>query len=127
MTLEQFYEIYKLHRKHSVGVEISKDNPLYEEGVTVDSYEDEVGEYWLKMLKALEKDYNLCLEVFKTFELDFFLWFTWEFCEWFENILNKHKKIELLQVLKQHVYSFNDSIATKRMNEIYNNSIKFCE
>ena len=118
MTLEQFYETYKLHRKHSIGDELSKDCP---------SYEDEVGEYWIKMLKALEKDYNLCLEVFKTFELDFFLWFTWEFCEWFENIINKHKKIELLQVLKEHVYSFNDSTAIDRMDKIYNNCINFCK
>ena len=114
MTLEEFYDTYKLHRKHSIGTDVSKDCPLYEEGVTVDSYEDEVGEFWQKMLKILKTDYNLCLEVFNTFDLEFFMWFTNEFCEWFEYIIKSHKKIELLETLKSCV-DFCNKINVNKM------------
>lgn len=134
MTLKEFYETYKLHRENSVGNSIPEDHPSYiKDDFTrkyssgADSYEEHVGKYISIIEKNLNNDFNLCLEVFNSFDVDFFFWFTTEYWEWFEDIIKVHKKIELLEVLKEHVHSFNDSIATERMNEIYSNSIKFCK
>jgi hypothetical protein len=59
--------------------------------------------------------------------MDFFFWFTTEYYEWFEDIISVHKNLELLETLKEHVYSFNNSLATERMDKIYNNCVIFCK
>ena len=134
MNLKEFYETYKLHRKHSIGNPIPENHPSYikdeftrKYSSGADSYEEHVGKYIGIIEKNLYIDLMLCFEVFKSFDIDFFFWFTTEFYKWFEDILKKHKSLELLEVLKEHVYSFDDSIATERMNEIYNNSINYCK
>ena len=116
MTLDEFYKIYKLHREYSIP-------PI--EGAP--SFESEVYLYIGKMEKALRKDYNLCLDVFSSFDLDFFLWFTEEYIEWFEDVLSKHLRIELLDTLKNHVYSFNDENATIKVDAIYEKMQKDCK
>ena len=134
MTLEKFYETYKLHRQHSIG------NPFFEDDASYikdeftrkytsgpDSYEEHVGEFISIIENELLNDLSLCVEVSKSFNIDFFFWFTTEFSnEWFIDIIKKYKKIDLLNILKEHVYSFNNDIATERMDIIYDNSLKYC-
>ena len=138
MILDKFYEDYKLHRKYSIGEPHPEDSPLYEEEINKSEFEkkytsfginteDMDGYYWQKLYTAQEKDYDLCVQVFQTFDLDFFFWFTTQFCEWFEDIIKKHGKLDLLEILRKHVYSFNESLAKERVDEIYNNSIKYCK
>ena len=135
MTLEKFYETYKLHRQHSVGNPVSKDNPSYIKDEFTrkytsgpDSYEEHVGEFISIIENELSNDLSLCIEVFKSFDLDFFFWFTTEFSnQWFIDIIKKHKSLELLNVLKEHVYSFKNNIAIERMDIINNNSLKYCK
>lgn len=116
MTLDEFYKIYKLHREYSIP-------PV--EGAP--SFESEVYLYIGKMEKALRKDYNLCLDVFSSFDLDFFLWFTEEYVEWFEDVLSKHLRIELLDTLKNHVYSFNDENSKIKVDAICEKMQKDCK
>lgn len=134
MTLNEFYETYKLHRENSIGNPITEDHPSYikdeftrKYSSGADSYEEHVGKYIGIIESNLNNDLELCFNVFNSFDLDFFFWFTTEFCEWFEDILEKHKRLELLETLRKHVYSFNNSLANKRMDEIYNNSINYCK
>ena len=138
MTLDNFYEIYKLHRQYSVGQQFPTNHPLYEEEFNKSEFEkiytssgmnseDDDAYYFTKLFKALWKDYELCMDVFKSLDLDFFFWFTTNFDEWFDAFIKKYKKLELLDYLKEHVYSFNNSLATERMDKIYKNCISFCK
>lgn len=45
--------------------------------------------------------------------------------EVFGGVIKHHKNLELLNVLKEHVYSFNNSLANERINEICYKSINF--
>jgi hypothetical protein len=134
MTLDEFYKTYTLHRENSVGIQLPEGHPDYiKDDFTrkytsgVDSYEEHVGEY-IKIIEVnLNKDIELCGAVFKTLDMDFFFWFTTEYYEWFEDIISAHKNLELLENLKEHVYSFNNSLATERMDKIYNNCVSFCK
>ena len=134
MTLDEFYKTYKQHRENSVGIQLPKEHPDYaKDDFTrkytsgVDSYEEHVGKYIKIIEENLNNNIELCNSVFKTFDIDFFFWFTTEYYEWFEDIISTHRDLELLETLKEHVYSFDNPTATKRMDEIYNNSKSQCE
>ena len=47
--------------------------------------------------------------------------------EWFEDVLSKHLKIELLDTLKNHVYSFDDENAKIKIDAIYEKMQKDCK
>ena len=106
MTKDEFYQIYKKHRKAFVGEQSS---------------EEELGTYFNVLEKALLTNYDLCKQVFSTCDIDFINWFEEEgYYKEISYILSNYKSEELLNILKNHIYSFNDVDADKKIDNMIN-------
>lgn len=102
MTIDELYKLFNEHKKE-VSIEQSYEDMLLEKCDLIEN--------------ALRSDYNLAKQCFSTCTLDFFIWFTKDI-SLIDDIVISHKNCELLQVLNDHIKSFNDKVANEFLEQI---------
>ncbi len=107
--ISDMHELNRIYEEHRAEVQ------------TEQSYEDMLLEKYFLIEYSLEHNNSLAMQCFETCTLDFFLYFSEEFQDFFEQILKTHKKAELFHKLKERVSSFQDEKATRFLLDIQKN------